>query len=189
MFRSHQVIHGKFSSFLMITEHFILFLMYTWIASAWVLLIFMWNFFLCVSSHRTESCSFSPMVVQLVRAMTCIALGAFIFTSSMLTNVLHAVMTGVGTIDRLKQQASKHQDVHKHIPVDDPIPWRAIFGIQGYWTWCLPMDPVFEDCDQTFGYSTPQRMLREQQRLQTESSYEGRDDSPTEADSRGYSQV
>jgi hypothetical protein len=75
-------------------------------------------------------------------------------------NVTYGIMTGVGTIDRLKKKASSV------VPDSDeePIPLKDIFGIQGYWTWALPMDPIFEDYDRVMGYSQPQRLLREKQR-------------------------
>lgn len=38
--------------------------------------------------------------------MTLLAIGAFLFTSSMLMNVCYGVMTGIGTIDRLKKKAT-----------------------------------------------------------------------------------
>jgi hypothetical protein len=75
-------------------------------------------------------------------------------------NVTYGIMTGVGTIDRLKKQA----DSTVLESDEEPIPLKDIFGIQGYWTWILPIDPVFEDYDRVMGYSVPQRMLREKQR-------------------------
>jgi hypothetical protein len=75
-------------------------------------------------------------------------------------NVTYGIMTGVGTIDRLKKKASNtvlESD-------EEPIPLKDIFGIQGYWTWILPLDPIFEDYDRVMGYSVPQRLLREKQR-------------------------
>jgi hypothetical protein len=75
-------------------------------------------------------------------------------------NVTFGVMTGVGTIDRLK----KKQDNTIFESEEEPIALKDIFGIQGYWTWVLPMDPVFEDYDRVMGYSIPQRLLREKQR-------------------------
>ena len=33
-------------------------------------------------------------------------MGAFLFTSSMLMNVCYGIMTGIGTIDRLKKKAT-----------------------------------------------------------------------------------
>lgn len=72
----------------------------------------------------------------------------------------YGVMTGVGTIDRLKKKANNtvlDSD-------EEPMQLKDIFGIQGYWTWVLPIDPVFEDYDRVLGYSIPQRLLREKQR-------------------------
>lgn len=75
-------------------------------------------------------------------------------------NVTYGIMTGVGTIDRLKKKATNtvlDSD-------EEPIPLKDIFGIQGYWTWILPIDPIFEDYDRVMGFSIPQRLLREKQR-------------------------
>jgi hypothetical protein len=75
----------------------------------------------------------------------------------MILNVTFGIMTGIGTIDRLKNKAT-----HAGIESDEePIELKDIFGIQGYWTWALPMDPVYEDYDRVMGYSLPQRLLRE----------------------------
>ena len=49
---------------------------------------------------------FHPVVVHLVRVMTVLSVGAFLFTSSMLMNVTYGLMTGIGTIDRLKKKAT-----------------------------------------------------------------------------------
>lgn len=66
-------------------------------------------------------------------------------------NVMYGVITGIGTIDRLKGDYGD----------DEPVPLQDIFGIQGYWTWPLPIDPIFQDYDKVMGYSTSQRLLRE----------------------------
>ncbi len=75
-------------------------------------------------------------------------------------NITYGVMTGVGTIDRLKRKATDTLFLSEEEPVD----LEDIFGISGYWTWPLPIDPVFEDYDRIMGCSTPQRLLREQLR-------------------------
>eukprot|EP00957_Ditylum_brightwellii_P028402 2144703-Ditylum_brightwellii.AAC.1 len=76
----------------------------------------------------------------------------------MLMNVFYGLMTGIGTIDRLKKKA-----LDTMLESDEePIPLKDVFGIAGYHTWLLPIDPVFEDYDRVMGYSTPQRLLREQ---------------------------
>jgi hypothetical protein len=38
-----------------------------------------------------------------------------------------------------------------------------IFGIAPIYTWCLPVDPIFEDFDRVMGYTMPQRLDRERQ--------------------------
>lgn len=43
------------------------------------------------------------------------------------------------------------------------ILFEEVFGVAGYHTWPFPVDPVFEDNDNTMGFSTPQRLAREQQ--------------------------
>jgi hypothetical protein len=67
-------------------------------------------------------------------------------------------MTGIGTIDRLKKKAMDTMLLSE----EEPIPLKDVFGIAGYHTWFLPVDPVFEDFDRVMGFSTPQRLLREQ---------------------------
>jgi len=134
-------------------KSFVLFLSYTWVGSAFALIIFGINYFLC----KDESCEFSGVLVQLVRAMTVICMGSILFVSSMLANVTFGVMTGSGTIDRLKRRLANttHQADEAPLQLDD------IFGIGPKITWFLPTDPVFPDYDRVLGYSMPQRLLRE----------------------------
>jgi hypothetical protein len=135
-------------------KHFLLFLFYTWTCSAFSLLLLGWNYFFCA----TEECIFTVVLTQLVRIMTLLSIGSFLFTSSMLMNVTYGIMTGIGTIDRLKKKAQNAM----HTSDEEPIPLTHIFGIAGYHTWPFPIDPVFPDYDLVMGYSTPQRLLREQ---------------------------
>ncbi len=67
-------------------------------------------------------------------------------------------MTGIGTIDRLKKKAN---DTIADA-VEEPIPLKDVFGIGAYWTFLFPIDPIFDNYDQVMGYSTPQRLLREE---------------------------
>lgn len=134
-------------------KSFILFLSYTWIGCAFALIIFGCNYFLC----QDESCEFPGVLVQLVRVMTVICTGSILFVSSMLANITFGVMTGSGTIDRLKRRISsttEHAD-------DPPLQISQIFGIGHKATWFIPTDPVFPDYDRVLGYSMPQRLLRE----------------------------
>jgi len=135
-------------------KHFILFLTYTWLCSAMSLALLGWNYFFCAS----EDCTFAPVLVQLVRIMTCLSVGSFLFTSSMLMNVCYGLFSGIGTIDRLKKKATNVL----HLADEEAIPLKDVFGIAGYHTWPFPVDPIFDDYDRVMGFSTPQRLLREQ---------------------------
>ena len=137
------------------TEHFFLFLIYTWTCAAYSLSLFGWNYFFCAD----EDCTFHPLVVHLVRAMTFLCVGAFLFTSSMLMNVCYGLMTGIGTIDRLKKKATNTMNQSD----EEPVALKDVFGIQGWHTWPFPMDPIFEDYDVVVGFCMPQRLDRERQ--------------------------
>ncbi len=133
-----------------------MFLCYTWIGCAFSLIIFSLNYFFC----DNENCAFDIILVQLVRVMTLIDIATLLFVSSMIMNVTYGILTGVGTIDRLKKKASNTVGEG----TEEPLKLKDIFGIQGYWTWLLPVDPVFEDYDLVLGYSIPSRLMREKQR-------------------------
>ena len=76
-------------------------------------------------------------------------------------------MTGIGTIDRLKKKAMDTMLLSE----EEPIPLKDVFGIAGYHTWLIPIDPVFEDFDRVMGFSTPQRLLREQMKERGPNDY------------------
>jgi len=135
-------------------KHFLLFLLYTWTCCTTALITFGWNYFFCAE----ESCVFTTVLTQLVRLMTVLSVGAFLFTSSMIMNVVYGIMTGIGTIDRLKKKATGSIDTSD----EESIPLSHIFGIQPWYYWIIPADPLFPDYDRVVGYSTPQRLLREQ---------------------------
>ena len=114
------------------------------------------NYFFCMS----EDCQFTGLPVQLVRVMTVLCVAAMLFTTSMLSSVTYAIVTGIGTIDRLKKKSTGTLSDSD----EEPIPLKDIFGIGPYYTWPFPVDPIFEDYDKIMGFSTPQRLLREQMR-------------------------
>jgi hypothetical protein len=136
-------------------KHFILFLSYTWTGSVLALILFSVNYFGC----NNENCEFSGVEIQLVRVMTWLCIGALLFTSSMLMNVIYTIMTGVGTIDRLKKKAMNEWNE----ATEDAIPMRTIFGIGPRWTWCLPTDPLWDSYDAVMGYATVEQMRRARQ--------------------------
>mmetsp|Transcript_11294 Transcript_11294/g.15821 ORF Transcript_11294/g.15821 Transcript_11294/m.15821 type:complete len:408 (+) Transcript_11294:257-1480(+) len=139
-------------------KHFILFLCYTWSCSAFALSLFGSNYFFC----SVEECTFHPVIVHLVRVMTVLCIGSFLFTSSMIMNVTYGILTGIGTIDRLKKKATNTMSQSD----EEPIALTDVFGVGGYYTWPFPVDPVFEDHDHVLGYSMPQRLAREQQLME-----------------------
>ena len=40
---------------------------------------------------------------------------------------------------------------------------KQIFGIAPWYTWPLPIDPIFDDYDRVVGFTMPQRLDRERQ--------------------------
>jgi palmitoyltransferase ZDHHC3/7/25 len=136
-------------------KHFCLFLFYTWLCAAYSLLLFGWNYFFC----SDEDCTFHPVVLHLVRLMTLLAIGAFLFTSSMLMNVCYGIMTGIGTIDRLKKKATNTMSQSD----EEPIQLIDVFGVGGYYSWFIPIDPIFEEYDRVMGFTIPSRLDRERQ--------------------------
>ena len=77
---------------------------------------------------------FNVVLTQLVRIMTMLTIGAFLFTSSMIMNVVYGIMTGVGTIDRLKKKATNTMAESDAEPLD----MKDIFGIGPFIMWFLP---------------------------------------------------
>uniref|UniRef100_A0A7S4N8L5 Palmitoyltransferase n=1 Tax=Odontella aurita TaxID=265563 RepID=A0A7S4N8L5_9STRA len=145
-------------------KHFILFLIYTWIASGLALVVFALNYFLCHFFHRNVNdgtCQFSPVLQTLVRGMTVVAISSLLFVSSMIVNVAFGLVTGTGTIDRMKRNAGINGDGAEPAPLHP----EDVFGMGPVWTWPLPIDPVFRDHDAVLGFSTPQRLLRERLQL------------------------
>jgi hypothetical protein len=103
-------------------------LMYTWASAAYALALFGWNYFFCAD----EDCTYHPVILHLVRLMTLLAVGAFLFTSSMLMNVCYGIMTGIGTIDRLKKKATNtmsHSDEEPILLIDVRIALRCTTGL------------------------------------------------------------
>jgi DHHC palmitoyltransferase len=56
-------------------KHFLLFLIYTWSCSVFCLTLLGWNYFFCAN----EACTFNTVLTQLVRIMTVLSVGAFLF--------------------------------------------------------------------------------------------------------------
>ena len=59
-------------------KHFLLFLIYTWTCAVYCLLLLGWNYFFCASAD----CVFTTVLTQMVRIMTVLCIGAFLFVST-----------------------------------------------------------------------------------------------------------
>jgi len=92
-------------------KHFILFLLYTWTCTAYSLTLLGFNYFLCA----TEDCTFNIILVQLARVMTLLNIAFFLFTSSMIMNIVYGIMTGIGTIDRMKKKSAGERQRDKRV--------------------------------------------------------------------------
>ena len=90
-----------------------------------------------------------------MRAMSVICFGTLLFASSMLMNVIYGIMTGTGTIDRLKQKA----DATWHLSDEDPTPLSHIWGTGSILCYFLPIDPVWKDFGKLHGYATATPVL------------------------------
>jgi palmitoyltransferase ZDHHC3/7/25 len=128
-------------------KHFILFLLYTWIASCTALTLFAANYFFC---PNVIACQFPVLEGHLIRVMSALCLATLLFTTHMLLNVIYSIATGVGTIDRLKKKATGEWET----VAEEPILLTDIFGTASVWTWWLPTDPVFDNQERVFRYST-----------------------------------
>jgi hypothetical protein len=61
-------------------KHFLLFLIYTWSCAVYCLLLLGWNYFFCAN----EQCVFTTVLTQMVRIMTVLSVGGFLFVSCFL---------------------------------------------------------------------------------------------------------
>ena len=92
-------------------KFFILFLIYEWVCNAYALTLLGYNYFLCA----TEECTFTFVLLQFTRIMTCLSVVFFLFTSSMLMNVIYGLLSGIGTIDRMKVSYKIHCSSHSYL--------------------------------------------------------------------------
>jgi hypothetical protein len=76
----------------------------------------------------------------------------------MMLNVIYGIMTGTGTIDRLKQKA----DSTWHLSDEDPIPMTQIFGDGPVLGWFVPIDPAWDDFGKLMGYGLSDDSWEEQ---------------------------
>ena len=74
---------------------------------------------------------FNVVLIQLCRVMTCLSVVFFLFTSSMIMNIIYGIMTGIGTIDRMKKKSQHTMNVAD----EEPLLLKDIFGVGPAWQW------------------------------------------------------
>ena len=98
-------------------KNFILFLVYTDLASLYMYTI--------VAVHLVDDdIAFTGTGLVLARVLIFVLLFAILFTSSMIANQCYGIITGLGTIDRMKLRL----DEDSHSVRGYTVPWRHVFG-------------------------------------------------------------
>ena len=128
-------------------KHFILFLVYTFLLSFFALILLGFNYFFC----SDIDCEFTSPLLQVCRVLTLLSVLFFLFLSSMLMNVTYGIISGIGTIDRMKKKANNSINSSN----EEGIEFVDIFGIGPALYWFLPTDPVFQDYEKVFGWRLP----------------------------------
>jgi len=125
-------------------KYFILFLVYTFLLSFYSLILLGCNYFFC----SDEDCEFTNPLLQVCRVLSVLSVLFFLFLSSMLMNVTYGIISGIGTIDRMKKKANNTINSSSEAGIE----FVDIFGIGPIFTWFIPSDPIFEDCERVLGW-------------------------------------
>ena len=123
-------------------KHFVLFLIYTWMQCVYALTLVVVKLSLCRGSALD---CFEGTTGHVSISVVAVSMFALVFVTSMLYNQVYAVLTGIGTIDRMKRRAR-----HLH---HQPVPWADVFGVDSFLLWPLPVTPTFDDEDRVLGYT------------------------------------
>ncbi|KAJ8608509.1 hypothetical protein CTAYLR_005717 [Chrysophaeum taylorii] len=126
-------------------KHMILFLVYC-VAQA-LFAIALCGYY-CFESHGFQSYPWPQRVFAVLLAVD--GMLTLAFTGNMTRRQITSVVTGVGTIDRLKLAKGKT------IAGGNPLPLSAVFGNGTVMLWWVPIDPDFGDPpDAILGYRSP----------------------------------
>lgn len=122
-------------------KDFFLFLIYTDAASIYLYIDMALHL---IDYEGIGATQFSSPGIYLVRVLIFVLLFAILFTSSMILNQWYGLITGLGTIDRMKLKADDPED-------GTPVSFFHVFGV--WWpAWFLPLDPVFDEPELVFHY-------------------------------------
>ncbi|CAM9122365.1 unnamed protein product [Discosporangium mesarthrocarpum] len=130
-------------------KHFLLFLIYTILVGTYAVSLILYHFVDCMVDNACEA--YGPASLNLIRAVLVIAVAATIFAFSMLMNQIDAILTGMGTVDKLKRKRKKGRI--RGSPSDfKPVPCADIFGGGPAIFLFLPVDPYFTNRPRALGY-------------------------------------
>lgn len=118
-------------------KHFMLFLFYTMVECTYCLVLLGMQWETCTSCY-------SPIEKGMVDALLAVSCATLLFVSTMMYNQVYAVVTGIGTIDRMRKRGPKGSFA--------PVPWVDVFGVDPWPMWLLPTDVKYRDFHRVMGY-------------------------------------
>lgn len=118
-------------------KHFMLFLLYTVIESVYCLALILYNY---EAGIKYNSDAASGMVA----ALLAVSIATLMFVSTMMYNQIYAIVTGIGTIDRMRKRGPKGNFA--------PVPWVDVFGVDPWPMYLLPTDVKYRDFHRVMGY-------------------------------------
>lgn len=118
-------------------KHFMLFLFYTIVECLYSLTLLV-CMYVDGASDRTKAES------GMACALMAVAIATLLFVSTMMYNQVYAIVTGIGTIDRMRKRGPKGNFA--------PVPWVDVFGVDPLPMWFLPTDVKYRDFHRVMGY-------------------------------------
>ena len=76
-------------------------------------------------------------------ALMAVAIATLLFVSTMMYNQVYAIVTGIGTIDRMRKRGPKGNFA--------PVPWVDVFAVDPLPMWLLPTDVKYRDFHRVMG--------------------------------------
>ncbi|KAK7253378.1 protein-cysteine S-palmitoyltransferase [Aureococcus anophagefferens] len=118
-------------------KHFMLFLLYTIVEAVYALALIATNYS-NGTTYPSAACS------GLVAALLAVSIATLMFVATMMYNQIYAIVTGIGTIDRMRKRGPKGNFA--------PVPWVDVFGVDPWPMYLLPTDVKYRDFHRVMGY-------------------------------------
>merc|ERR1712070_952046 len=77
-------------------------------------------------------------------ALMAVSIATLMFVATMMYNQIYAIVTGIGTIDRMRKRGPKGNFA--------PVPWVDVFGVDPWPMYFLPTDVKYRDFHRVMGY-------------------------------------